>query len=75
VNWIDLQGIRRGAALVRVAHPSPKGLVRPTGRVVKLKDLERELPNAARIGPDARRAQIDTRRRQMTRLLLGSPLS
>ena len=68
-NWIDLQGIRKGAALVRITNP--KDLVRPTGRVVPVEDLERELPNAARVTPDVRRIQIDERRRQMTRLLLG----
>jgi len=68
-NWIDLQGVRNGAALVRIADP--KGdLSTPTARVVPIGDLGRALPHAARVAPAARQAEIEERRRQITRLLL-----
>jgi len=68
-NWIDLQGIRNGAALMRVAAPKAN-LVTPRGRIVALRDIEQALPHTDRMDAAGRRAQIDTRRRQITRLLL-----
>ena len=70
MNWIDLQGIENGAALVRITNPADQPST-PSGRIIALEDLGRELPNAARIDPDGRRAQIDERREQISRLLLG----
>lgn len=70
VNWIDLQGIQSGAALVRIANPTSLPPT-PTGRIVPLADVAQEMPTAARIDADARRARIDERRRQITRLLLA----
>ncbi|MBW8825219.1 MAG: hypothetical protein JF603_02545 [Acidobacteria bacterium] len=67
-NWIDLQGICNGAALVRVADA--KESFKPIGRVVALEQLDRELPLAARIDPEGRERRIRERRHQMTRLLL-----
>jgi hypothetical protein len=68
-NWIDLQGLRRGAALVRIAAPR-SDLATPTGRMVALGEVAGALPLAVRMDAAGRRAQIETRRRQVTRLLL-----
>lgn len=69
-NWIDLQGIRNGAAVVRVADP-PDDLVGPTARMVPVTDVHRELPGAVRLSPAERQARIEVRRGQITRLLSG----
>lgn len=68
-NWIDLQGIQRGAALVRVANP-PATLATPTGRLVPIGEILDALPGAARMDPTERQRVIAARGRQMTKLLL-----
>ncbi len=68
-NWIDLQGIQRGAALVRVAGPQIS-LAAPTGRIVPIGEVMEALPLAARIVPDERERTIRRRRSQMAKLLL-----
>ncbi|MEP6870084.1 MAG: hypothetical protein ABJA20_16405, partial [Novosphingobium sp.] len=68
-NWIDLQGIERGAALIRVALP-PASLIAPQGRLVPIGEVQQALPKTARIDPAERERLIGERRRQMRRLLL-----
>jgi len=68
-NGIDLRGIPRGAALVRVANP-PATLAAPTARLVPIGDVTQALPRTAPMPPATRERVIAARRRQMTRLLL-----
>jgi hypothetical protein len=67
-NWLDTLGYRQGVALVRIAEP--KELHVPVTRVVRFDELEGALaPEAPRVGPEQRRAQIEERRRHVVRLL------
>lgn len=68
-NWIDLQGIRNGAALVRVASPSST-LATPAARIIPLAEIGKQLPHAQRIDGARRLAMIGARQRQIARLLL-----
>ena len=64
-NWIDTDGLHEGILTLRMAE-FPDGGARPdlsaTGRVVKLDRLDAELPDAPRVSPDERAAQLATRR-------------
>jgi hypothetical protein len=66
-NWLDSMGYRQGVVLIRIAHH--KELHVPETRVVRLEELESALPPGPRVDPEARRAQIEERRRNVVRLL------
>jgi hypothetical protein len=59
-NWLDTMGLHQGVVILRFA--GAQSPVAPTARLVKLADVERELPDARRVGSDERRAQIAQRR-------------
>jgi hypothetical protein len=71
-NWIDTDGLGEGILTLRMAE-FPEGGAREDlsahGRVVKLDDLDSELPDLARVTPEQRAAQLDERRRGYLRRL------
>ncbi|MGA8254950.1 MAG: hypothetical protein WB767_00090 [Nocardioides sp.] len=60
-NWLDPDGLPEGILTLRMAE-FPDGGATPdlaaTGRVVRLADLDRELPDVPRVSADERAAQI-----------------
>ncbi|CAB4688966.1 MAG: hypothetical protein F2667_01530 [Actinobacteria bacterium] len=63
-NWIDTDGLPEGILTLRMAEfpeGGPRSDLAATGRVVKLDDLDTELPDAARVTTDERAAQLVTR--------------
>jgi len=71
-NWIDSDGLREGILTLRMAE-FPDGGARPdlsaTGRVVRLDELDRELPDAPRVSAEERAAQLAERRAAYLRRL------
>jgi hypothetical protein len=71
-NWIDSDGLREGILTLRMAE-FPEGGARPdlaaTGRVVPLDRLDAELPDAPRVSPGERAAQLAERRAAYLRRL------
>jgi hypothetical protein len=71
-NWIDTDGLLEGILTLRMAE-FPEGGARPDlsarGRVVKLDRLDTELPDAPRVTPDQRAAQLAERRTAYLRRL------
>ena len=66
-NWLDTMGLHQGVVILRYAgteRPVP-----PTARLVKLADVEWELPDARRVGPAERRSQIAERREGVAHLV------
>src|SRR5262249_14693624 len=66
-NWLESIGCGQGGVLIRIAHH--KELHVPTAKVVRFDELESVLPPGPRVDPEARRAQIEERRRHVVRLL------
>ena len=71
-NWVDTDGLREGILTLRMAE-FPQGGPRPdlaaSGRVVRLDDLDRELPDLPRVTSDERAAQLASRRASYLRRL------
>jgi len=71
-NWIDSDGLREGILTLRMAE-FPEGGARPdlsaTGRVVRLDQLDQELPDAPRVDAAGRAAQLAERRTAYLRRL------
>jgi hypothetical protein len=63
-NWIDTTGLRETMIAYRYVRTASKPV--PTGRVVKLADLDRVLPpSTPRVTPDQRRDEIAIRQRHL----------
>lgn len=63
-NWIDSDGLREGFLTLRMAEFGPGGATEDlaaTGRVIDLDDLDRELPDLARVTPAERAEQLAVR--------------
>ena len=60
-NWLDPDGVPRGTVFLRTYHT--RGVVAPEARLVKLADLDRELPVDVARTTTAERAAIVARRR------------
>ncbi|MBZ5738612.1 hypothetical protein [Nocardioides mangrovi] len=71
-NWVDTDGLREGILTLRMAE-FPEGGPRPdlaaSGRVVRLDDLDRELPDLPRVTAAERAAQLTERRTAYLRRL------
>jgi hypothetical protein len=66
-NWLDTMGLHQGVLILRFAGATAPAA--PTTRLVKLADVERELPDARRVGPAERRSQIAVRREGVSHLV------
>ncbi|BBY31052.1 hypothetical protein [Mycolicibacterium sediminis] len=71
-NWIDSDGMTEGILTLRMAEFGPEG---PTedlgarGRVVRLDDLERDVPGLRRVSPSERQTELADRRAAYLRRL------
>lgn len=77
-NWIDTDGLPEGILTLRMAEFGPEGArqdLSAAGRVVKLADLDRELPDAPRVSSTERAAQLAARRASYLRRLPEGLLS
>jgi hypothetical protein len=71
-NWIDSDGLREGILTLRMAEfgeDGPKENLGARGRVVKLDDLEKEVPTLRRVSADERTTQLADRRAAYLRRL------
>jgi hypothetical protein len=59
-NWLDTTGLNSGILITRFC--GAKLAAPPRTKLLKRADLQRELPNARRVTPEQRRAQIAERR-------------
>jgi hypothetical protein len=65
-NWLDAYDTPRGTILVRWYFAQRQAL--PTARLVPFAELDRRLPaDTPRVGPDARKAALENRRRALER--------
>ncbi len=71
-NWIDSDGLREAILTLRMAEfgeGGPKSDLGARGRVVKLDQLDAEVPHLPRVGPQERAAQLAERRKAYLRRL------
>lgn len=71
-NWIDSDGLREGILTLRMAEfggDGPKEDLGARGRVVKLDDLEKEVPSLRRVSASERAAELADRRAAYLRRL------
>ncbi|OBB08359.1 hypothetical protein A5662_09190 [Mycobacteriaceae bacterium 1482268.1] len=71
-NWIDSDGLREGILTLRMAEfgdDGPKEDLGARGRVVKLDDLEKEVPTLRRVSAQERATQLADRRAAYLRRL------
>lgn len=72
VNWIDSDGLTEGILTLRMAEfggDGPKEDLGASGRVVKLDELDKELPAAARVTAEERAGELASRRAAYLRRL------
>ena len=72
VNWIDSDGLREGILTLRMAEfggDGPTEDLGARGRVVKLDDLEKEVPSLRRVSTSERAAELAGRRKAYLRRL------
>lgn len=63
-NWIDSDGLREGILTLRMAEFGPNGAgqdLAASGRVIDLADLDKELPDVARVDQAGRAEQLAVR--------------
>src|SRR5208283_964192 len=71
-NWIDSDGLREGILTLRMAEfgeTGPREDLGARGRVVKLDQLDTEVPHLRRVSPQERAAQLADRRKAYLRRL------
>ncbi|WP_102143577.1 hypothetical protein [Mycobacterium hubeiense] len=71
-NWIDTDGLHEGILTLRMAEfgeTGPTEDLGASGRVVKLDDLEKDVPTLRRVSTDERKAELANRRAAYLRRL------
>jgi len=71
-NWIDSDGLREGILTLRMAEfgeTGPRSDLGARGRVVKLDQLDTEVPHLQRVSPQERAAELADRRKAYLRRL------
>jgi hypothetical protein len=71
-NWIDTDGLNEGILTLRMAEfgeEGPKEDLGARGRVVKLDQLDKEVPHLGKVGADDRAAELANRRAAYLRRL------